>query len=298
MTPRKWPAALIDSLSRQDCVVFLGAGFTKGAKTSGGRRPLGWNDLLTSLLDEIAPKSKRASKPRAEIEKQIKSGNLLWAAEQLQTMYKDNGLQSDLRNTIAGLVDGSGDNKFEPGKYHEYLEDLNPRVIFTTNYDKVLNRQFSNGGYNILDYSSPAIATQICEGASVIIKIHGDINNPKDIIITKSDFSKLRYQGSRALSVLEALFLTRTFLFLGYSLSDPDIQLILENQMMTSGPIGSHYILAHERSIDNVRRRYFEKYYGVNVLTYRGDVQSGLEASLEQLVAKVGENRLINQIDS
>lgn len=49
------------------------------------------------------------------------------------------------------------------------------------------------------------------------------------IVLTKSVYFKEKQVFSNFYKVLDSLFLTNTLFFVGCNLSDPDIQLILEN---------------------------------------------------------------------
>lgn len=73
-----------------------------------------------------------------------------------------------------------------------------------------------------------------------MLKIHGDISTPHDIVLTKTDYDNY-FQKRPAVSTLlkgnahdhnffntqKGLLLNRTFLFVGYSLRDLNLQIIL-----------------------------------------------------------------------
>lgn len=288
MTALTWPSGLIDALARGECVLFLGAGFTKSATSSAGAAPVSWAELLTRLLDGIHPivPGRRRSGLAASIAAQIKSGDLLWAAQALEAAYEEVGRQTDFKESIAESVDGPPSDRFQPGEAHDALVDLDARTIVTTNYDKVLERLFGDG-YAYLTYKSDNIAESIRSGKSVVLKLHGTIDDPQGMILTRLDFARLRQDGRQALAVMEALSLTRTVLFLGYSLDDPDLHLILENQLRASGPSPGHYLLTHERAVSDARRNVMNKAFGVQVIRYDGEHSAGFLAALKELVDQV-----------
>lgn len=287
-----WPGGLIESLARGECVLFLGAGFTRNALSPSGVQPVSWGGLLTRLLDEIAPRgaSGRRSAAVSAIAGQIKNGDLLWAAQAVEALYEEAGRQVDFRDVIAAAVDGPRRNEFEPGKAHQHLLGLDARTIFTTNYDKVLERLFG-AGYKYLSYKDDNVAETVRAGRPVVVKIHGTIDNAQGMILTRMNFAELRNSGEQALRVLEALTLTRPVLFLGYGLDDPDLHLILENQMRASGATPGHYLLAHSKSVTDSRRAVMSKAFGVEVLRYEGEHQAGFISALEGLVQQVEAQR-------
>ncbi len=249
---------------------------------------MSWNELLTKLLDGIYPKvaKRRRSGLGASIAAQIKNGDLLWAAQALEAAYEEAGRQTDFKASIAETVDGPPSGHFQPGAPHDALVNLDARTIVTTNYDKVLERLFGDG-YAYLTYKSDNVAESIRTGKSVVLKLHGTTDDPQGMILTRLDFARLRLDGSQALAVMEALSLTRTILFLGYSLDDPDLHLILENQLRASGSSPGHYLLANARAVTDARRNVMSKAFGVQVIRYEGDYSAGFLDALQELVDQV-----------
>lgn len=289
-----WPEFLIDAASRGECVLFIGAGVSRHARQAGdsGASPVGWKDLLESLLNEVVPpKPDQRPRIRTQINSKIGAGDYLGAAQAIEAVYEKKGLGAEFRNRIATTVDGPTDDPFRPAEVHDAIGDLNPRIIVTTNYDNVLERQFSEG-YRAVSYQSESLGAAIRSGSYVILKIHGTRNEPQDLILTRLDFTRLRRKGARSLAILEALFMTRTVLFLGYSLGDPDLQLILENQFGASGESAGHYMLAHDKSHSDIERRILREAYGVELLAYSGDREGGFKVAIEDLVAQTKEFQL------
>lgn len=283
-----WPSVLVDALARSECILFLGAGFTKNATSASGAAPVTWTELLTKLLDEISPKrpNGRRTALATSIAGQIKNGDLLWAAQALESEFANAGRLTDFRNLIAQIVDGPPPAHFQPGQPHQALIALDARTLVTTNYDKVLERLFGDG-YTYLSYKNDNIAESIRTGRSVMLKLHGTVDDPQGLILTRLDFARLRQVGAPALNLLEALTLTRTVLFLGYGLDDPDLHLILENQMRASGPMPGHYMLAHAKSVTEARRSVMSQAFGVEVIRYDGDYADGFVGALDELVSQV-----------
>lgn len=288
MTPISWPGPLIEALAKGDCVIFVGAGFSKNAQAAPGNPTVGWVELLERLLDEIVPKSaagRRTAKGSA-IANQIKNGDLLWAAQALESEFAEAGRLSDFRLLIADTVDGPTGSSFQPGKPHDALLSLDARTIVTTNYDKILDRLFADG-YTYLTYKNDNIAETVRLGKPVVLKLHGTIDDPHAMILTRLDFAKLRRVGNQALAVMEALALTRTVLFLGYSLDDPDLHLILENQFSSSGASPGHYLLGHASSMTDEKRKVFSTAFGVEVIRFKGDRAAGFLEALGSLASQV-----------
>jgi hypothetical protein len=133
-------------------------------------------------------------------------------------------------------------------------------MIVTTNYDSILERA-SKSGYRVKSYTDSDIGYDIRTGTPVLVKIHGSVDAQQKLILTRSDYSSARRDGARSLEVFQALLLTKTSLFIGYSLSDPDIQLLLENNFGSRGDRGAHYLLC-ERGMQSYQRAVMESSYG------------------------------------
>lgn len=101
-----------------------------------------------------------------------------------------------------------------------------------------------------------------------IFKAHGDIDDVDSIILTKEDYAKLYSEQSEITTTLKALFLSRTIVFMGFGLFDPDFEYIRntisntykKNQMV-------HYAVMPD--IENEEKEYWRKNYGIRILSYQ-----------------------------
>lgn len=285
-----WPDVLIDRISQHDYVLFIGAGISSNSKNKLGHYPPRWRQLIEGLSVKFLSANKARA---AEVSRAIRAHDLLTAAEVIQHHCIATSRADDFRNEIAMRVDGgvTADSAFQANQIHDIISGLDPRIIVTTNYDKILERHFIHG-FKILPFDSAEIAATIRQGHPVIVKLHGSVDHAASTILTRLDFTRLRRDGRHALDTLEALLLTRTALFIGYSLDDPDLRLILENQFGAKGARPAHYLLTqHEKS--EIRRALFREAYGVSLLEYTGDHIIGVTKSLSALVALVEAKRKI-----
>jgi SIR2-like domain len=115
----------------------------------------------------------------------------------------------------------------EKSSAHNAILNLNFPLIYTTNYDSWLERAFAARGAPFRKIITVADLAEIRPGETEIIKFHGDFEDPDSIILTESHF--LRRMGLEApLDIrLRSDSLARPILFVGYSLSDPNIRYLL-----------------------------------------------------------------------
>lgn len=92
-----------------------------------------------------------------------------------------------------------------------------------------------------------------------IFKLHGDLSSPESIVLTTRDYDRLILRNPQARNFLQAAFLNYTLLFVGYSLADPDFQLMLsELTLIFENYIPSQFALipdAPDFGVDHLLKR-------------------------------------------
>ena len=64
-------------------------------------------------------------------------------------------------------------------------------------------------------------------GATTLIKLHGDVDEPDTIVLTRDDYISFRSERSHVEGLLEQLLLTKQILFVGFSLADDNFQRVV-----------------------------------------------------------------------
>lgn len=284
VVPDPWPEEVVEQAVAGNLILVIGAGVSASSQLpSTGERPPKWDKLLLDAIPKLG------GSPRgSEIEKLISEHRLLDAAELLRQEAKRLGKGNDFNKYISVAVDGKLGGNYGGSSWHEALVRLEPNIIVTTNYDRILERATKNG-YNTHGYDSDRIAGDVRRGLPTLLKIHGTVDKIEDVILSRTDYTRLRTQGAHALGVLQALFLTRPALLLGYTLRDPDIQLLLENVFGGRNELAAHYMLAPD-SLPDYEQDVLRYSYGVNVVTYVGGHDEGLKM-LEDLADAVEGSR-------
>lgn len=278
-----WPEDVVEQALKRNLVVLVGAGVSVSC-VRDGIHPPGWKKLLQGLVDRLGIADRKA-----EIDVLLNANRLLDAAELVKLEAKRLSREQDFFNFIRSAVDGKVGSNFEGSDWHEAIVRLEPDLIVTTNYDKILERSTS-GGYSTHTYESERVAGDVRRRVPTLLKIHGSVDHIEDTILTRTDFTRLRLHGVHALSVLQALFLTRTVLLLGYSLGDPDIQLLFENVLGGRNESPAHYMLTQD-SLPDYERDVLRFSYGVTPITYTaGQHHEGLSTlqALADLVQSAG----------
>jgi len=111
---------------------------------------------------------------------------------------------------------------------HAILSRLPVDTVWTTNYDQLLEHAFADAGKSVDVKLSNASLAQTRRGRDVTVyKMHGCVTQPEEAVLTKDDYES--YQSKRSLFAdsLKGDLIAKTFLFLGFSFADPNIDHIL-----------------------------------------------------------------------
>jgi hypothetical protein len=278
-----WPASLVTELSQRRCIVFLGAGITASCKNGTGQSPPRWKELLEKAGDRVTDAA--AKKAAAKL---IKRGQYLDAAEVIFSVVNAAERGALLREVFTTP-------RFTHSKLHQYILKLDAKIVVTTNYDQVYEDYCRSGAaanaYRICRQHDDNFIDLIRAPEPVIVKAHGCMSATSHTVLTRRDYFENRKQYSAFYRVLDALFLTHTLLFIGYSMSDPDIQLVLENANISAPSQHPHYVLtdrSRERAIDAA----IEKACNVQMLYYPKGRHEHVESALEDLSQQV-EQQLV-----
>lgn len=117
--------------------------------------------------------------------------------------------------------------KIETSAIHKLIVQLGFPIIYTTNYDKWLERAFDyyNKKYtkivNVKDF------IEVKDGVTQIVKFHGDFSDDDSIVLTESSYFE-RLEFSSPLDIkLRSDMLGNTLLFIGYSLEDVNMRFLI-----------------------------------------------------------------------
>jgi hypothetical protein len=187
--------------------------------------------------------------------------------------------------------------RFQNSKIHEAVLNIDPKIVVTTNYDDIYDNYCRSGtaldGYNICKYYEQHLVNDLRSPVRLIIKAHGCVSDASKIVLTRSQYFKERQEHSAFYTVLNALFLTHTILFIGYSLSDPDIQLVLENSNIAAPSSHKHYALVQDDLQPDIEQA-AAKAYNIHFIKYGKGRHDEAELALIDLRDKVTRFRISN----
>jgi len=102
------------------------------------------------------------------------------------------------------------------------------RNLWTTNYDRLIERSFAAIGRPIDPVSSARdLSIRSRAGATRLFKMHGTVDNLNDIVISTDDYELYRVNRGSFLTVLQAHMTSFSMLFVGLSFTDPNVRHVL-----------------------------------------------------------------------
>lgn len=274
-----WPEALVRELADRRVLLFIGAGISKAASPAMPR----WGELLTALSAKLEKKSDQ--KLVAQL---IKQNSLLDAAQIISDGVGRADINAKLRETFQPNATPHNDI------YKDILY-LDLKTIITTNYDEFIEKNFEhysggNAAYSVCRYTSTDLLEHLRSPSRLIVKAHGCITEPGKIVLDRSSYFKARQNNRGFFDVVSSLFTVNTVLFLGYSLGDPDMQIILENIHAASESSHGHYSLLPKQSHRSIVGA-FKQSYNINCIEYPSGAHNLVPDYLASLATAVGADR-------
>jgi hypothetical protein len=151
--------------------------------------------------------------------------NLIRAAQKLKALLRAPGGQ------YAAWLDqvfGVGSD-IHPNHLSDRLADLLCPLVATTNYDNLLEKLLL-GRFETVTWRQPALMIKAIHNEPTVLHLHGVYHDPDSVVFGADNYDELI--GDEAYhSILKALWLDRTFLFIGCSftgLEDPDFSRMLD----------------------------------------------------------------------
>lgn len=281
-----WPLALVAELAARRCITFLGAGASAGCSAAdGSTHPPLWRVFLTELKSAMP-----VGTDFTTIDDLIAKERFLDAAEVILGKMTPADLTRVVREQFVHP-------KFNHSRIHEAVLTIDPKIVVTTNYDDIYDSYCRTGmakdGYNICKYYEDHLVNDLRSPVRLIIKAHGCVSDPSKIVLTRSQYFRERQRHGAFYAVLDALFVTNTLLFVGYSLSDPDIQLLLENANIAARSSHTHYALVEDDLQPDIEQAAASA-YNIHFIKYPKGCHDKAEELLLALADQVTQFRVSN----
>jgi len=281
----EWPQSLVQEIAAHRAIIFLGSGASAGCSNADGEYPPTWDKFLEIARTQFVNNTEDSTL----VQELISSKTFLDAAEIIFSYIDPAESDSFFRDIFQKP-------SFQPTKLHKIIHEIDSKIVITTNYDQIYEHLCLMGegseGYNVKSYCDNQILDEIRSPTRLIIKAHGCVTTPQKIVLTRSQYFNARMIHPSFYSLLDSLFLTHTVLFIGYSMSDPDIQLILENANIAVPSSHPHYALVQKEKHPAIVKA-IRSSYNIRLLEYENEHGAHEEVIplLEDLFSRVNYER-------
>ena len=205
-------------LLEENVAIFAGAGMSAGAGF------VNWSELLRPIAEELG----------LDVDKE----NDLVALAQFHC--NDNG---NNRSQLNQRLIEEFSREAKETENHKILCRLPIRTYWTTNYDKMIESALDKSG-KIADvkYTKDHLSTTKPRRDAVVYKMHGDVDHANQAVLTKDDYERYHVKMDQYLANLKSDLISKTFIFIGFSFTDPNLDYILSRvRVAYEGSQRRHY---------------------------------------------------------
>jgi hypothetical protein len=191
----------VDKLRQGNATILVGAGLSKAAGF------VDWKGLLRDLAKEIGLR--------------IEDENDLISVAQFHKNSKQN------RNRIDEKIVNEFTDKDIETENHHIIARLPFNTIWTTNYDDLIEDTHTKYQKKV-DVKSEVddLFFNRDNRSCILYKMHGDKDKPSKAVLLKEDYEKYYYTHEPFVAILNSELITKSFLFVGFSFTDPNINYI------------------------------------------------------------------------
>jgi hypothetical protein len=207
------------SLNSGDVAVFGGAGLSRAAGY------VDWRTLLRGVAADLGLDVDRES-------------DLIAVAQ-----YHLNEKRSRGRLNQAIIEELAGEAT--PTRSHGVLARLPVPTFWTTNYDQLLERALEQAGKVVdLKLTQENLAQTRRDRDVVLYKMHGCVTQPQEAVLTRDDYEQYSLKRQLFVESLKGDLIAKTFLFLGFSFTDPNIDYILSRvRVLLGANVREHFCI-------------------------------------------------------
>ncbi len=220
---KKFITDFVVEIKNGDAAIFAGAGLSASVGF------VNWKELLKDFADELD----------LDIEKEH---DLIGVAQYYSNRYERGKINKRIINEFTTLKQGS--------ENHKLLSKIGISTFWTTNYDQLIEKTLESDGKTVeKKIRNNDFSHNIKKKDAIVYKMHGDKDFPEEVVLIKDDYET--YQDKRELfaTALRGDLLSKTFLFIGFSFDDPNLEYILGRiKVLLKNNTPTHYCFFKEVS--------------------------------------------------
>lgn len=228
VTIEKFIEDFTNELRERNVAIFAGAGMSVDAGF------VNWKGLLKPLADEL----------NLDVEREH---DLVKIAQYHVNHHGSN--RNDLTNAI---LNGFSSKQTRVTDNHRILARLPIETFWTTNYDTTIEDALRASGKSPDVKHDPKQLLQTLHGRNAVVyKMHGDVAHASEAVLCKADYETYHLSRADFLTALAGDLLSKMFLFIGFSFSDPNLDYVLGRLHTRHGShLRKHYCFVRKEKKD------------------------------------------------
>jgi hypothetical protein len=252
-------------------IVFLGAGLSFGAARTRGRFDFegdgfddggpfpSWDGLIARMLQELRGLQDLGDRTE-ELSGFFASHDALDCAQLFKQLVGEANFTAFLRRQFSSP-------HAAPTPSHRALVKLPLTELFTTNYDTLIESAFLAVATQLTVSSRPEqfIARLSAQPSRHLVKLHGTVDEPATIVLTRAQYAASRRERIEMFDYLRHRLQQHSFLFVGYSLADPNFTQLHDDARLAMGAAMPPSYLV-QGPVNRVREAYLRS-LDVNVIS-------------------------------
>ncbi|MDP2161788.1 MAG: SIR2 family protein [Flavobacterium sp.] len=214
----------VKDLAENNVAVFAGAGMSKSAGY------VNWADLLRDIATELG----------LSVDKEH---DLISIAQ-----YHVNENRGKARINKKILEEFA--QEAEATENHNIFARLPVTTFWTTNYDTLIEDSLKSANKVVdIKHQVKQLANTRPKRDVVVYKMHGDVHHPADAILTKEQYESYYKTHEAFVTALSGDLISKTFLFVGFSFTDPNLDYVLSRLNIQFGENSrQHYCFIKKQS--------------------------------------------------
>lgn len=206
----------VKDLEEGAAAVFAGAGLSR---TCGF---VNWRDLLREIAEELG------------LSVELEHDLISVAQYHVNKKNSPTGLARKILEEFS--------EQAEPSEAHRILARLPIRTYWTTNYDNLIENSLKEN-YRVADVKRQKddLITTRPKRDAVVYKMHGDVDSPGAAVLYKSQYEQYYKTHESFITALSGDLISKTFLFIGFSFTDPNLDYVLSRLHVPDNHRRAHY---------------------------------------------------------
>lgn len=211
--------AYVRELQSDSAAIFAGAGMSKAVGY------VDWRELLAEIAQELGL--------------DIKLEHDLIAVAQYHVNQR--GGNSD---GVAKKILQEFSEQAEPSEVHRVIARLPVGTYWTTNYDTLIEEAL-RAAFRVADvkHKIEQLTSTKPKRDAVVYKMHGDVSDSHSAVLYKEQYERYHVERAPFVTALLGDLVSKTFLFIGFSFSDPNLDYVLSRLHIYGKAKRTHYCI-------------------------------------------------------